>query len=70
MKLEKQNPPGATGGLGVYCDQLAAKIHSLEYSKDRPELQELRAQFLVRMFAISPDLAMLLATLALGEARA
>jgi hypothetical protein len=38
MKSKKQNPPGATGGLGVSRDRLAA-LHSPENNASRLILQ-------------------------------
>ncbi|MGO9773937.1 MAG: hypothetical protein ACLPSW_31185 [Roseiarcus sp.] len=70
MKSKKLNPPAATGGLGVYCDRQAAKFHDPENNQPHAKMQDFRAIWLARRFAISPDMAMLLATLALGEVRA
>ena len=38
-----------------------------DYSDQNRQLQELRVRFLARRFDISPDLAILIATIAMGE---
>ncbi len=68
MKPKKMNP--VTLAACRARNSISLSVGSSENSKPLPELQELRAHFLARRFAISPDLAMLLATLALGEVRA
>jgi len=68
MASKKMNPATRAACRARKSDCLAAV--GCENSKPLPELQELRTRFLARRFAISPDLAILLATLALGEVSA
>jgi hypothetical protein len=68
MTSKKLNPATRAACRARKSDCLAA-VRS-ENSKPLPDLQELRTRFLARRFAISPDLAILLATLALGEVSA
>jgi hypothetical protein len=69
MKLKAKRPPAATGGAPKSFACLGAWNGS-ESNAAAFDLQQLRAHFLARRFAISPDMATLLATLALGEVRA
>jgi hypothetical protein len=68
MAQKQANPVTLAADRARKSDCLA--VGKPDYSDPLPQLQELRAHFLARRFAISPDLAMLLATLALGEVRA
>jgi hypothetical protein len=69
MASKKMKPPAAADAERLRNTITATAIGS-EHSKPLPDLQELRTRFLARRFAISPDLAILIATLALGEVQA
>jgi hypothetical protein len=63
---KRKSPPAATGG--------ASKCHSRATALDRetlahpvPEIQKFRAAILGARFGLNPDLALLVAQLALGE---
>jgi hypothetical protein len=69
MKSEKKNPATLAASRARNSDCLAA-LNKTDNSNHLPQLQQLRAHFLARRFAVSPDLAVLIATLALGEVSA
>jgi len=65
MASKTGNPPLDGEGRARNVFSLAA--NGSENKSTALDLQERRAVWLARRFAISPDLAILLATLALGE---
>jgi hypothetical protein len=64
MRLKEKSP--AT----LAADRARKSECSYDNSNPSHGLQELRARFIARRLAISPDLAILIATIALGEVRA
>ena len=68
MASKRESPATRVACRARKCFAVAAIVS--ENRTTDSNLQEHRAAWLARRFAISPDLAILLASLALGEARA
>jgi hypothetical protein len=62
--------PARAGGDPKIFERLPGAFDTEHTTKFGPDAQAIRLAWLRRRFDVSPDLAIMLATLALGEARA